>query len=235
MGTMVQAAGLQPGAMPELLCITNPTLITEIHRNYVDSGSEIIYTNTFGANESKLQDSGYSVEEVVRAGVACAKAAAGTRAKVALSIGPTGQMMEPGGTLSFQEAYALFARPVQAGAAAGVDLIVFETMSDLYEVKAAVLAAKEQTDLPVFVTMTFEENERTFTGCSIPAMAATLEGLGVDAIGINCSLGPAEILPLAKKLADCTSLPLIVKANAGLPDPATGTYGIDPAEFAQQM
>jgi 5-methyltetrahydrofolate--homocysteine methyltransferase len=234
-GTMVQASGLQPGAMPELLCITNPSLITSIHRSYVESGSEIIYTNTFGANASKLKDSGYSVEQVVSAAVACAKEAAGGQAKVALSIGPTGQMMEPGGTLSLKEAYDLFARPVKAGAAAGVDLILFETMSDLYEVKAAVLAAKEQTDLPVFVTMTFEENGRTFTGCSIPAMAATLEGLGVDALGINCSLGPGEILPLAKQLADCTSLPLIIKANAGLPDPATGAYGIDPEEFAAQM
>lgn len=234
MGTMVQAAGLKLGAMPELLCLTNPALITDIHRQYVESGSEIIYTNTFGANAYKLEGSGYSVEQVITAAVGCARAAGETTA-VALSIGPTGQMMEPGGTLSFEGAYELFAQQIRAGAAAGADLIILETMSDLYEVKAAVLAAKEQSSLPVFVTMTFEENGRTFTGCSIPAMAATLEGLGVSAMGINCSLGPAEIFPLAKELAACTSLPLIIKANAGLPDPATGEYGIDSTQFAGQM
>ncbi|MDD4715155.1 MAG: homocysteine S-methyltransferase family protein [Oscillospiraceae bacterium] len=235
MGTMLQRCGLKPGEAPELLCLSRPELIASIHRSYIDSGSRIIYTNTFGANGYKLEGTGHTPGEVISAAVACARAAAGEAAAVALSVGPIGQMMEPGGALQFSRAYALFAEQVKAGAAAGADLVVFETMSDLYEVKAAVLAAKENTRLPVFVTMTFEDNHRTFTGCGVSAMAATLEGLGVDAVGINCSLGPAEILPIAKELASCTALPLIIKANAGLPDPATGAYDIGPEAFAEGM
>ena len=207
----------------------------EIHRQYVESGSEILYTNTFGANRYKLKGEAYAPETVIESAVRLAKEAAEEKARVALSIGPIGQMMEPGGSLSFEEAYDIFAQQVKAGEAAGADLIVFETMSDLYEVKAAVLAAKEQTGLPVFVTMTFEENRRTFTGCSVSAMAALLEGLGVSAMGINCSLGPDEIWPIASELASCTSLPLIIKANAGLPDPVTGAYSIDADAFAEAM
>ncbi len=236
MGTMLQKGGLQPGRCPEVLNITQPQTITGIHRAYIQAGSQIIYTNTFGGNRYKVRDSGYGVTELVAAGVACAKqAAAGTSAQVALSIGPIGQLLEPYGSLTFDEAYDIFREMVTAGQEAGADLVVFETMTDLYEVKAAVLAAKENTNLPIFVTMTFEEGGRTFTGCSVSAMAAVLNGLDVDAMGINCSLGPGEILPLARELCALTNKSVIVKANAGLPDPATGIYHITPEEFGEGM
>lgn len=236
MGTMLQKSGLKLGERPELLCLSHPDTIVSIHRMYLDAGSDIIYTNTFGANEHKLEGTGHTVEEIISAAVGIARQAVqGTSAKVALDIGPIGELLEPTGTLSFEDAYAIFRRQMVAGAQAGADLIVIETMTDLYEVKAAVLAAKENTDLPVFVTMTFEDNHRTFTGCCVPSMAAVLEGLGVDALGINCSLGPAEILPIAQELAACTNLPLIVKANAGLPNLETGSYDITPELFAEQM
>ncbi len=236
MGTMLQKSGLQPGRCPEVLNLTEPETVTGIHRAYIQAGSQIIYTNTFGGNRYKVRDSGYTVEALIAAGVDCARRAAeGTSARVALSIGPIGQLLEPYGSLSFEEAYDIFREMVTAGQAAGADLVVFETMTDLYEVKAAVLAAKENTTLPVFVTMTFEQGGRTFTGCSVSAMAAVLNGLDVDAMGINCSLGPAEILPFARELCGLTSKPVIVKANAGLPDPATGTYNINAEEFGASM
>ncbi len=234
MGTMLQKSGLELGRCPEALSITNPDLITDIHKMYIKSGSDIIYTNTFGANEYKLKSSGYSVEEIISASVAAAKRAAdGTSVKVALDIGPTGMLLEPLGTLAFETAYDMFAHQMKAGA--GADLIVIETMTDLLEVKAAVLAAKENTNLPVYVTMTFEENRRTFTGCSVEAMAATLEGLGVDAIGLNCSLGPKQVYEIAKELCENTSLPVIVKPNAGLPRPDGSGYDIDENGFAAAM
>ena len=152
---------------------------------------------------------------------------------IALDIGPIGQLLEPTGTLSFEEAYDIFREAVIAGS--GCDVIVFETMTDLYELKAALLAAKENSDKPVICTMTFEENMRTFTGCSISSMALTLEGLGADAIGVNCSLGPKELYPLVKELCSWTSLPVVVKPNAGLPDPVTNEYSIEPEEFAELM
>lgn len=236
MGTQLLAAGLQLGQRPELLCFTDPEIVANIHRRYIQAGSDVIYTNTFGANAHKLAGTGYTVEQVVTQAVAVAKKAAeGTAAKVALDIGPIGELLEPLGTLSFEDAYDLFQEMVLAGAAAGADLVVYETMTDLGEVRAAVLAAKENCDLPVYVTMTFEENRRTFTGCTIPAMALTLEGLGVDAMGVNCSLGPKEILPLIREMAEWTDLPLIVKPNAGLPDPETNEYHITPEEFAREM
>lgn len=236
MGTMLQKSGLAPGGNPELLCLTEPHKITAIHRAYIDAGAQVIYTNTFGANRHKLRKCRESVETVIRAAVACARAAAaGTQARVALDIGSTGQLLEPYGTLAFEEAYDIFREMMVAGAEAGADLIVIETMTDLYEVKAAVLAAKEHTKLPVFVTMTFEQNGRTFTGCSVEAMAATLEGLGVDAMGVNCSLGPRELRPVVECLCAATTLPVIVKANAGLPDPTTSEYDILPNEFAALM
>ncbi len=236
MGTMLQKSGLKLGSCPEALSVTNPDVITDIHKMYIKSGSDIIYTNTFGANEYKLKDSGYSVEEIVSASVNAAKhACEGTNVKVALDVGPIGMLLEPLGTLKFEEAYDIFAKQIKAGADAGADLVVIETMTDLLEVKAAVLAAKENTSLPVFVTMTFEENKRTFTGCCVPSMAATLEGLGVDAIGINCSLGPNEVYEIAKVLCECTNLPVIVKPNAGLPRPDNSGYDIDENQFAEAM
>lgn len=231
MGTMLQKAGLEIGGIPELLNITNPKLIENIHKQYVDSGSDIVYANTFGANRYKLK--GESVEKIISAAVKNAKKACGEKALAALDIGPIGQLLEPSGTLKFEEAYDIFKEQVIAGKDA--DIIVFETMTDLYELKAAILAAKENSDKPILCTMTFEENLRTFTGCSISSMALTLNGLGVDAVGINCSLGPEQLVPLCDELIKWTDLPIILKPNAGLPDPATNEYNVDAEEFARQM
>lgn len=235
MGTMLQAAGLKLGERPEALCLTSPEVVENVHRLYVESGSDIIYANTFGANAHKLAGTGYGVKEIITAAVGIAKRAAGDRAYVALDIGPIGEMLEPYGTLSFESAYEIYKEMIITGTDAGADLVVFETMTDLYEVRAGVLAAKENCDLPVFVTMSFEKNGRTFTGTCVESMACVLEGLGADAIGINCSLGPDEIFPLAKRLTESTDLPLIVKANAGLPDPETGLYNVSAEEFAASM
>lgn len=232
---MLQQSGLEPGASPDLLSLTNPELITSIHRSYIEAGSDVIYANTFGANRFKLEGCGYRLEEVIDSAVKAAKAACGEESLVALDVGPLGELLEPMGTLSFEAAYDAFAQVMKQGAASGADLIVIETMTDLYEVKAAVLAAKETTDLAVLVSMTFEESGRTFTGTSIECMTAVLEGLGVDAIGINCSLGPVEILPLAERMCALTDLPIFIKPNAGLPDPRTGAYDIGPDQFAQAM
>ena len=233
MGTMLQQKGMALGTIPETLNITKPEWITDIHRRYIEAGSQIIYANTFGANRYKMADSGYRVSELIEVAVRNAREAAeGTETLVALDIGPIGQLLEPTGALSFEEAYDIFSEMVKCGYAAGADLIVIETMTDLYETKAAVLAAKENSSLPVFVTMTFEENKRTFTGCSVSAMCLTLEGLGVDALGVNCSLGPRDLIPIVEEISRWTGLPIIVKPNAGLPDPVTNTYNVLPDEFA---
>lgn len=234
MGTMLQARGLKTGEIPELLNITSPDILISIHREYIDAGSDIIYANTFGANRYKLDGCGYSVDEIITAGIKNAKKACeGTDTLVALDIGPIGQLLEPTGTLAFEDAYDIFKEQIISGAKAGADLVVFETMTDLYEIKAAVLAARENSDLPVICTITFEDNMRTFTGCSVSAMALTLNGLGVKAIGVNCSLGPKELKPVVKELSMWTNLPLVVKPNAGLPDPATGGYNITAQDFAE--
>ena len=236
MGTMLQAAGLPMGQVPELWNLTNPETVAAIQRRYVEAGSHILYTNTFGANRLKTAACGHSVAELVAGGVRCARMAAeGHDVKVALDIGPLGQLLEPLGSLSFEDAYDMFREIVVAGRDAGADLVIIETMSDLYEVKAAVLAAKENSDLPVWVTMTFEAGGRSFVGVTVPAMALTLTGLGVDALGFNCSLGPKELLPMIRELREWTDLPLILKPNAGLPDPATGEYRITPEEFAAEL
>lgn len=237
MGTQLQAKGLPAGASPELFMMEHGEVIEEVHAAYIDSGSDIIYTNTFGANAKKLSKSQYTVEDIITRAVQLAKSAAKRKAgvRVALDIGPIGEMLEPNGYLPFEEAYELYRQQVVAGEQAGADLVIFETMSDLYEVKAAILAAKEHTQLPVFVTMSFEADHRTFTGCTTASFALCAEGLGADAIGINCSLGPDQILPIAEELAAMTNLPLIIKANAGLPDPITNTYSIDAAEYARML
>lgn len=231
MGTMLQAKGLEAGGVPELLNLTKAEWLTEIHSAYVSAGSQIVYANTFGANRYKLEETGKKVAEIIPAAIANAKNAVGEKALVALDIGPIGQLLEPTGNLSFEEAYDIFREQIEAGKEA--DVVVFETMTDLYELKAAVLAAKENCDLPIICTMTFEQNMRTFTGCSIPSMAITLEGLGVDAIGVNCSLGPRELEPVVAELSKWTTLPIVVKANAGLPDPVTNMYDVTPEEFAE--
>lgn len=231
MGTMIQSTGVDAGHIPELLNITNPDIIKDIHRSYIESGSDIIYANTFGANSYKLKDSGYTVEQVIGAGVENALKVCEGKTLTALDLGPIGQLLEPTGTLSFEDAYNCYKQMILAGSKA--DLIVIETMTDLYEVKAAVLAAKENSSKPILCTMTFEENQRTFTGVSVECMAAVLQGLGVDAIGVNCSLGPDGLYPIVEKLVKHTNLPVIVKANAGLPDPVTNLFNVDPDEFAE--
>lgn len=231
MGTMLQKNGLKTGGVPELLNLEQPELITKIHKAYVEAGSQIIYANTFGANSYKMAETGKTVDELIKAAVKNAKLAADEKALVALDIGPVGQLLEPTGTLTFEQAYDYFKEEIIAGADA--DVIVIETMTDLYEAKAALLAAKENSDLPVIVTMTFEQNLRTFTGCSVGAMALTLEGLGADAIGVNCSLGPREFAPVIEELSKWTSLPIVAKPNAGLPDPVTNEYDVTPEEFAE--
>ena len=234
MGTVLQSKGLELGEIPEKLGIQKPEEIIAIHKSYIEAGSDIVYTNTFGANRYKLEGCGYSVQEIISQAVANAqKACEGTSALVALDIGPIGQLLEPTGSLSFEEAYDIFKEEIIAGKDA--DLIVFETMTDLYELKAGVLAAKENSMLPIMCTMSFEENMRTFTGVSIPAMALTLNGLGVDAIGVNCSLGPVELNPIIKELSQWTNLPVIVKPNAGLPDPLTNEYNVSPEKFADEI
>ena len=239
MGTMLQARGLKLGGIPEELNMTNPEIIKEVYELYINSGADIIYSNTFGANGYKLAHSKYSVNEIISTGIKIAKevcekyADNGIRPLAALDIGPIGQLLQPTGTLSFEDAYEYYKEQVLAGSEA--DVIVFETMSDLLELKAAVLAAKENSSLPIICTMTFEQNLRTFTGTSISAMALTIEGLGVDAIGVNCSLGPKELLPVIEEMSKYTNLPLVVKANAGLPDPVSNTYDITEEEFTEYM
>ena len=236
MGTMLQRGGMKPGQIPELLNLTDPGLLEGIHRGYIEAGSQVVYANTFGANGRKLRRTGHTVAEVVSAGVAAARRAAkGTETLVALDIGPLGELLEPMGTLTFEDAYALFAEIVRAGVDAGADLVAIETMTDLYETKAALLAVKENSDLPCLVTMSFDASGRTFTGCTVASMARTLEGLGADAIGLNCSLGPKQVLPLLRELCANTRLPVIAKPNAGLPDPVDGHYDLTPAEFAGAM
>ena len=236
MGTVLQQKGLPPGGQPELLNLTDPALLESIYREYMAAGSQVIYANTFGANGLKLGRTGHGVEEIVTAAIGIAKrAAAGTEVRVALDVGPLGELLEPMGSLPFERAYELFREMAVAGEKAGADLAVIETMTDLYEAKAALLAVKENTDLPVFVTMSFEERGRTFTGCTVASMARTLEGLGADAIGLNCSLGPDLLAPLLKELCENTRLPVIAKPNAGLPDPVDGHYDMGPEAFAQAL
>ena len=231
MGTMLQAAGLKAGALPELLCLTNPDAITRVHAAYVAGGSEVVTTNTFGANALKLHGE-TTVEEVFNAAAACARAA-GAR-YVAGDIGPLGTLLRPLGTMGFDEAYDHFAQEARAAQAAGCDLIIIETMTDLAEIKAAVLAAKENCDLPIFATMTFEADGRTFLGTSPDIAAITLDALGADVVGINCSLGPAELRPFARAMLAVTAKPVMVQANAGLPHVKDGctVFDIDPQSYA---
>ena len=238
MGTMLQAAGLKLGARPEELNITDPALIEGIHGQYAAAGSRIVNANTFGASAHKLAGSAYTLEQVITAGIEnCKRACAPYGALTALDVGPLGELLEPSGTLAFEDAVAEYARIVKAGEAAGADLIFFETYTDLYELKAALLAAKENTRLPILASMSFEAGGRTFTGCTVESFAATARGLGADAVGINCSLGPKEIFPMAKRLAEAVpgNFPVFVKPNAGLPRADGSGYDITPQLFALQM
>lgn len=237
MGTQLQKRGLKPGQKPELAALEMPETLKAIHAEYAAAGADLLLANTFGANARKLAGTGYSVAQVVQASLACAQEAATTTgALVGLDIGPLGELLAPAGTLPFEEAYDAFAEIVQAGVQAGADFVFLETMTDLYELKAAILAAKENSQLPVFVSMSFESRGRTFTGCTVESYGVTAAGLGADAIGINCSLGPAEILPFAQRLCRTVpaGIPVFVKPNAGLPNP-DGSYNLDADEFAREM
>ncbi len=235
MGTMLQAKGLALGEHPELAALEHPDWLLEIHRAYVDAGTQILCANTFGANREKLKRTGKTVEEVIPPSIALAKEAAAGRALVALDLGPTGQLLEPTGSLDFETAVDIFAQEVRSAVSAGADLVMIETMTDLQECRAALLAVKENSDLPVLVSMTYEERGRTFLGHSPACAALTLEGMGADAIGVNCSLGPREMPALVEELTRWTTLPLSVKPNAGLPDPGGAGYDITAEQFAQAM
>ncbi len=243
MGTLLQSKGLKPGELPEAWNLTHAEELIDIHRQYIEAGSDIVLTNTFGANAVKFHDSEYGLEEIVRAAVANVKKAAalgvqdGRKIYTALDVGPTGKLLKPMGDLGFQEAYEAFGEVMRYGEAAGADLIHIETMSDTYEVKAAVLAAKENTDLPVTVTMIFDERGKLLTGGDVPSVIAMLEGLRVDALGINCGMGPRQMLPILEEIMKYVSIPVIVKPNAGLPKQRDKEvyYDVSPEEFADTM
>ncbi|MBO5796887.1 MAG: homocysteine S-methyltransferase family protein, partial [Clostridia bacterium] len=237
-GTLLQERGLGPGELPETWNLSRPEEIVALHKAYLAAGANILKTNTFGANRLKFD--GDTLPRIIDAAVQNARQAiaeTGANAFVALDIGPCGKLLKPLGDLDFEDAVALFAEVVRLGVAAGVDLILCETFTDAYETKAAVLAAKENSDLPLFVTNAYDEGGKLMTGADPAAMVALLEGLRVDALGLNCSLGPDKIRPIAEKLATLTSLPLIVNPNAGLPRVENGrtVFDVSPAAFAAGM
>lgn len=240
MGTQLQEAGLKAGEIPECLNITHPELIQSIHQKYLNAGADFITTNTFGANALKMKDVNYSLKEIIEAAIDNAKAAQKNANRqnnsyIALDIGPIGQLLEPMGTLSFDQAYEIIKEQVLL-AKDKVDLVLLETMTDIYEVKAGVLAVKENSDLPVFVTMTYETNQRTLSGCDPVTMVNILEGLNVDALGINCSLGPVELTPIINEVLKTASLPVILQPNAGLPCLVAGKtcYNMDSDTFVAE-
>ena len=238
-GTQLQAQGLKPGELPESWNFTHPEIVEAVHRGYLDVGSNIVKSNTFGANPIKLKGSGLDCKATIEAAVAIAKRACGGRENkfVALNLGPTGKLLSPYGDLPFEDAVAAYGEMVRYGAAAGADLILIETMSDTYEIKAAVLAAKENSDLPVCVTMTFDQDGKLLTGATVEAAALMCEGLGVDAMGFNCGLGPVQVAKLLPQMLAATSLPIIINPNAGLPVEKDGKtcFEVDPEEYAELM
>lgn len=238
MGTMIQNSGARISECPEDMNIDNSGVIVEIHRKYALSGADIMTTNTFGANSKKIENSRYSLDELIKAAVENAKeGAAVTNASVALDIGPIGELLEPMGTLTFDEAYEIFKEVVLLGEKYNVDLYIIETMADLNEARAAVLAVKENSDKMVICTMTFDEDGRTFTGVSPEAMCLSLNGLGVDAIGVNCSVGPAQLKNVVSRILNRSTCPVIVQPNAGLPRDENGktVYDIGMNEFVDCM
>ena len=237
MGTLLQERGLQPGELPESWNLSHAEAVTDIHKAYLEAGADIVLANTFGANRLKFGD---NLEAIVTAGVANAKRAvaeSGREAFVALDMGPTGKLLKPMGTLDFEDAVAIYKEVAAVGEKAGADLIVIETMSDTYELKAAVLGAKEATDLPVIATVIFGENEKMLTGATPEAVVALLEGLRVDAIGMNCGLGPKQMKPIFERMAACASVPLVISPNAGLPRTENGhtIFDVSDEEFASDM
>ena len=242
MGTMLQSAGLQPGEAPDVWSVTHPQEVRDIHAQYLAAGCNIVLTNTFGNYANKLAGTGYTPEETARAAVERAKEAVaadpGTQKKyVAFDVGPTGKLLKPLGDLGFEDAVSLFAESIRAGAEAGADLVLIETMSDTYELKAAVLAAKESCDLPVCATVALDLNGKLLTGGDIHSVVALLEGLRVDALGLNCGLGPEQMLPFLEELTKISSLPIILNPNAGLPREENGVtvFDVGPEEFAELM
>lgn len=236
MGSLLQERGLKQGELPETWNLKKPEELIRIHREYLEAGADIVLANTFGANRFKYDN----LDEIIAAGIANAKTAvreSGKNAYVALDMGPTGKLLKPMGTLDFEEAVSVYAEVVRAGEKAGADLILIETMSDTYELKAAVLAAKENSSLPVMATVVFDEGHKLLTGASPENVVALLEGLRVDALGINCGLGPKQMKPIFERLARFASVPLIIMPNAGLPRVENGrtVYDVDPAEFAEDM
>ncbi len=235
-GTELIKRGFGANERAELSSFTHPDDVTAIHKSYIESGSNIINANTFNATPFKFEGSGYSFEDAIKRGIELAKKAAeGTDVLVALDVPPLGRLLEPTGDFTFEEAYDTYCKIMVAGRDAGAELISLETFSDIYELRAAVLAAKDTTDLPITATLTFEENGRTFTGCSASCAVRILEGLGVDAVGTNCGLGPDLLAPIVDELLKNTRLPVIVKPNAGLPDPVSGEFSIGAKEFAGFM
>ncbi len=234
-GTVLQGMGLPAGQSPELWNISQPEKITALHRSYIDAGCNIIKTNTFGINREKFKN----YDELIRAGIACAKKAINEREEkyIAFDMGPTGRLLEPLGDLPFEEAVSIFADNIKIASECGVDLILIETMNDSYETKAAVIAAKENSSLPIFVTNVYDAGGKLMTGANPAAMIAMLEGLGVDALGMNCSLGPDIMLNIIGEFQKYSSLPIIVNPNAGLPEVADGktVYTIDSDEFSDYM
>ena len=243
MGTLLQQRGLKPGELPEVWNLEKTEEIVDIHREYFAAGSDIVLANTFGANALKFQNSEYELEDIITAAIVSVKEGANfgvydfREVYVGLDMGPTGKLLKPMGDLSFEEAYEVYKEVAVIGQEAGADLIHIETMSDTYEVKAAILAAKENTSLPVFATMIFDENGKLLTGGDIPSVVALLEGLRVDALGINCGLGPKQMIPILDEIMKYTSLPVIVKPNAGLPKQKDGEvyYDVTADEFAECM
>lgn len=237
MGTLLQEQGLQAGELPETWNLKNPEPIIQIHKAYLAAGADIILANTFGANRFKY---GEDLEKIVTAGVANAKKAvaeSGKKAYVALDIGSTGKLLKPMGALDFEEAVGVFAEIIRVGEKAGADLILIETMSDTYELKAAVLAAKENSTLPIMATVIFDESKKMLTGASPQVVVSLLEGLGVDALGINCGLGPKQMKEIVKELLKYASIPVIVNPNAGLPRSENGktVFDVGAEEFAEDM
>ena len=238
MGTILQRLGLDSNEVPEILNITHSEEITEIHKSYINAGCNVITTNTFGAGKVKLQNAEYSTDEIIRAAVRNAEKArkgASREIYIALDIGPIGQLLEPMGDLSFEDAYDIFKEQVLCGVEAGADLILIETMTDLSEARAALLAAKENSTLPVFVTMSFQGNGRTFTGCTPVSMAVVLSGMGADAIGINCSLGPEEMKSMVEDILRVSPVPVMIQPNAGIPSVSAGItkFPVATEEFSQ--
>jgi len=246
MGSLLQANGLKPGELPETWNVTHSDLIVKLHREYLEAGADMIKTNTFGANGLKYNEhKEFDLEQIVTAAMKNAREAVNTAAypqgrskgAIALDIGPTGKLLKPLGDLDFEDAYELFSQVVRIGEREGADLILIETMSDSYEAKAAVLAAKENSSLPVFVTMIFDDKGKLLTGGNVESTVALLEGLGVDALGINCGLGPVQMKGILEDIMKVVSLPVIVNPNAGLPRSEGGktVYDIDADEFAGVM